>query len=79
MPGTVIDARGITLSAGVATFDEVLVKRFKDIAAKAAAGHEQIKSWRSAKRAWWSAPPPIGFPGCAATTTRCKSDPEHTL
>jgi hypothetical protein len=42
MPGTVIDARGITLSAGVAAFDEVLVMRFKDIAAKAPATAEQI-------------------------------------
>jgi hypothetical protein len=44
MPGTVIDARGITLSAGVAAFDEVLVERFKNIAAKAPAGPEQIIS-----------------------------------
>jgi hypothetical protein len=44
MPGTVIDARGITVSAGVAAFDEALVARFKDIAAKAPAGPEQIKA-----------------------------------
>ena len=44
MPGTVIDARGITLSAGVAAYDEVLVKRFKDIAAKATASPPQINS-----------------------------------
>jgi hypothetical protein len=42
-PGTVIDARGITLSAGVAAFDEALVKRFKEIA-KAPAEAEQIES-----------------------------------
>jgi hypothetical protein len=30
LPGTVIDARGITLSAGVTAFDEALVKRFRD-------------------------------------------------
>jgi hypothetical protein len=34
MPGTVSDHRGVTLSAGVAAFDEVLVKRFKDIVSK---------------------------------------------
>jgi hypothetical protein len=28
-PGTVIDRRGVTLSAGVAAFDEALVQRFK--------------------------------------------------
>jgi hypothetical protein len=44
MPGTVIDARGVTLSAGVAAFDEVLVKQFKDIVSKAPADAEQIKS-----------------------------------
>jgi hypothetical protein len=42
-PGTVIDRRGVTLSAGVAAFDEALVKRFKDIA-KAPTDTEQIKS-----------------------------------
>jgi hypothetical protein len=40
MPGTVIDARDITLSAEIAVFDEALVKRFKAIAAKAPAGPE---------------------------------------
>jgi hypothetical protein len=44
MPGTVIDHRGITLSAGVAAFDEALVTRFKEIAAQATAGREHIKS-----------------------------------
>jgi hypothetical protein len=43
MPGTVIDHRGITLSAGVAAFDEALVKRFKDFAT-APADAEQITS-----------------------------------
>jgi hypothetical protein len=31
-PGTVINRRGVTLSAGVATFDGAQVKRFNDIA-----------------------------------------------
>jgi hypothetical protein len=44
MPGTAIDRRGVTLSAGVAAFDKALVTRFKDIAAKAPAGPEQIRS-----------------------------------
>jgi hypothetical protein len=38
MAGTVIDDRGITLSAGVAAFDKVLVERFKDFTAKTPAG-----------------------------------------
>ena len=42
LPGTVIDSRGVTLSAGVAAFDEALVKQFRD--AKAPAGTDQITS-----------------------------------
>ena len=41
LPAMVFDARGVTLSAGVAAFDEALVKRFKDLA-KAPADAEQI-------------------------------------
>jgi hypothetical protein len=44
MPGTMIDTRGISLSAGVAAFDAVLVKRFRDAAAKAPMVAEQIQS-----------------------------------
>jgi hypothetical protein len=42
-PGTVIDRRGVTLSAGVAAFDAALVKRFKDFA-KGPTDAEQINS-----------------------------------
>jgi hypothetical protein len=44
MLGTVIDHRGITLSAGVGAFDEALVERFKNIATQAPACSEHIKS-----------------------------------
>jgi hypothetical protein len=43
IPGTVIDHRGITLSAGVAAFDRALVERFKDFV-NAPADAEQITS-----------------------------------
>jgi hypothetical protein len=39
-PGTVTDAKGITLSAGVAVFNAALDKESEDIAAKAAAHGE---------------------------------------
>jgi hypothetical protein len=41
--GPAIEARGVTLSAGGVAFDEVLVKRFKDIGAQARGHAEQIK------------------------------------
>ena len=41
LPGTVIDSRGVTLSAGVAAFDEALVKQFRN--ANVPVSAEQIK------------------------------------
>jgi hypothetical protein len=43
LPGTVIDRRGVTLSAGVAAFDTALVNRF-NVIGKGATDAEQIKS-----------------------------------
>jgi hypothetical protein len=43
MPAKVIEATGVTLSAGGVAFDEVLVKRIKDMVAQARADAEHIK------------------------------------
>jgi hypothetical protein len=42
-PATVTDDRGITLSAGVAAFDETLDKEVEDVAKKGAARPEQLE------------------------------------
>jgi hypothetical protein len=43
MPDKMTETRGVTPSAGGVAFDEVLVKKFKDIVAQARGEAEQIK------------------------------------
>ena len=59
LPGTVIDRRGVTLSAGVAAFDEALVKRFTVIG-KGSTDAEQIKS------EWFGEEGPVMDPAAVA-------------
>jgi hypothetical protein len=42
-PSNVVEIRDVTLSAGGVAFDEVLVKKFKEIGAQAGGDAEQIK------------------------------------